>query len=388
MITVENFYWVLYHTLLKPTNIDCRYYYPFGTTQNLSKFEFNRHLNKDNKRRDCPYVLFHFDQEPIYLESDHAIYRGSNSNYLKTARILANSEYSFLKKKVCQKHQLLDWYFFYHGFAALDWYRDMAYIDHDPGFTHTFLSYNHLVRHRRAYRMALTARLVERDLIHKGLVSFHSSWQNCLEEMADEHSLLSNKDRLLITNHLGKMKLPMHVDNDQVNGTFSARLGPNEHWWRRKALFHVVNETVFFDQKLHLTEKIFQPVVMSRPFILVAAPGNLDLFRKYGFRTFSHWIDESYDQIVDNDQRLDAITQVLTKINQMPRAHLEQIFADMQSTLEYNKRHFFGKFRRIIVDEMVDNFDTCVRIWNNGRVDGRNITSHPDLKLAREILLR
>lgn len=385
MITVENFYWVLFNVLLKPCELGCRYFYPFGTTDNLSIFEFEPlRAGMQNEH----HSLFHFDQEPIYPESEKDIYRGTISNHFKTARLLANSEISDLKKTICKDYSLLDWYYFYHGFAALNWYQDTQYININTPFTHTFLSLNHLVRHKRSYRMSLTARLMQRDLARAGLISFFGTQQDCHDEIADPYTHLSTVSQQLIEHHLIPSRLPSHIDMTAINGDFSARMGWPEYHMRQKALWHVVNETIFYDQKVHLTEKVFQPIVTGRPFILVSAPGNLRYLRRYGFQTFDRWIDESYDDIQDADQRLDAVVHVLDGLVHQPRAALDAMFADMLSVLEHNKRHFFGAFRRMIVDEMVDNFDTCVRIWNNGRVDGRNITPHPDLGLAREILLR
>jgi hypothetical protein len=43
----------------------------------------------------------------------------------------------------------------------------------------------------------------------------------------------------------------------------------------------------------------------------------------------------------------------------------------MQQVLQHNYHHFFGEFRNIITKELVTNFEKCVRIHNNGRVDQR-----------------
>ena len=67
---------------------------------------------------------------------------------------------------------------------------------------------------------------------------------------------------------------------------------------------------------------------------------------------------------------------------------LRDIQQDMQSVLVHNKQHFFGAFRDIIVAELVDNFDHCVRRWNNGRVDDREVPLHRDLESVKQILLR
>lgn len=364
-------------------HLDCRYFYPFGTFDHTSEFEFGPYTRKQNS-----HVLFYFDQEPIYDDSGYALNSGTNTNYLKTARILANSEISPLKKYFCRQFSLLDWYFFYHGFACLDWYQDTAYLDHDLGFSHAFLSFNHLVRDKRAYRMALTARLAERDLLGAGLVSFHGNQEDCRNEIENEHTQLTNHDRHLVQTYLMRQQLPRVADHQRVDGTFSARMGHQEYAWRQRGLFHVVNETIFYDEKLHLTEKIFQPIVCGRPFILAAAPGNLAYLQRYGFQTFSAWIDEGYDTIQDPNQRLDAIANVIDGIANLPPASLRRMWQDMRGVLDHNKRHFFTGFRQMIVDEMVDNLDTCRAIWNNGRVDGRELPRHPDLAHAKRILLR
>ena len=151
---------------------------------------------------------------------------------------------------------------------------------------------------------------------------------------------------------------------------------------------HVVNETVFYEPKLHLTEKIFKPIVAERPFVLVAAPGNLAYLRRYGFRTFDQWIDESYDDIMDPDERLDAVCREIERLCSLSIRQLRDLHRDMLPVLQHNKRHFYGEFRQIIAHELVDNFDHCICVWNNGRVDGRHLPRQPELARVKQILSR
>ena len=66
---------------------------------------------------------------------------------------------------------------------------------------------------------------------------------------------------------------------------------------------------------------------------------------------------------------------------------LHDMLNDMHDTLIYNKQHFFTNFKKIIIDELVDNFDTCVRIWNNGRVDpDRRILCNIDMGKIKNVL--
>jgi hypothetical protein len=387
MISVENFYWILYENLLKPLEIDAWYYYPWGTQNYLSVHEFRSlyrklHLN---------HVLFHHDQEPIWTDSLGKEYDEryevvwSNSKFVK---FFANSEKSDIKKQICDQRHMLDWYFFYHGFASLNWYRDSRYVHQDHDIHHAFVSFNHIIAHHRSYRISLLARLIYHDVIDRGQISWHNDLQKTLNEIENPFNFLSERSRSLCRDTLIRCKdLPWKLDDVSSSGNLSAYFGNKQYQIWQHSLLHVVNETVFYQPKLHLTEKIFKPIVAQRPFILVAAPGNLQYLKSYGFKTFDTWIDESYDDIQDPDQRLDLIAQEITRFSRMSLHQLRQVYQEMRSILEYNKAHFFGEFRHIIVNELVDNFDQCIRIWNNGRMDGRELPLSHDLEKVKKMLL-
>jgi hypothetical protein len=309
MFSIENFYWILFQNLLKPLDFDCWYYHPFGTKNILCRSnEFKLEQAKQEH-----HVLFYFDQEPIWTDDFGMPYNSHPAVWSKKlVKIMANSEHSQIKKTICQQRDMLDWYFFYHGFAALDWFRDGQYIVEHTDFDQVFVSFNHQIRDRRCYRMALTARLLEKNLEKFGLISFHGDQTDCQEECDSPYSLLSRRDKDLVINHMIKSPgiASLLSDKASVNSEFSAHYGVHEHKLWQKCFVHVVNETVFYDEKLHLTEKIFKPIVCSRPFILVSAPGNLKYLKSYGFKTFDTWIDESYDQIIDPSLRLDMIASV------------------------------------------------------------------------------
>ena len=385
VISVENFYWALYEHMLGPSRIDCWYYFPFGTTQNLSTVGPFQDVFKPH------HVLFHFDQEPLWQNNlGHAYEINSmTAHSTKILKILANSEHSEIKKRLCHERAMVDWYFFYHGFAAHDWFRDAQYLGDCIKPNKVFVSLNHLTQHTRNYRLALSARLMAKGLDNHGSISLHATRNQCQHEISRPDNNLTNTSRYLINQQLieKSMPLPRILDRHKVDGSFSARFGREEYHLWQKSFLHVVNETVFYDKKLHLTEKIFKPIVSMRPFILVAAPGNLRYLKSYGFRTFDRWIDETYDSIEDNDSRLDAITDQIQILCSMHPHALHDMLNDMHDTLIYNKQHFFTNFKKIIIDELVDNFDTCVRIWNNGRIDpDRRILCNIDMGKIKNVL--
>ena len=110
------------------------------------------------------------------------------------------------------------------------------------------------------------------------------------------------------------------------------------------SFLHVVTETLFTEEKHHLTEKIFKPIVLQQPFVLIAPRGCLAYLKSYGFRTFDRWWDESYDQIRDNNQRLQSIANIVNNIAEMDWEDLYRMRTEMTEVLEHNRKLFYGRF--------------------------------------------
>jgi hypothetical protein len=73
----------------------------------------------------------------------------------------------------------------------------------------------------------------------------------------------------------------------------------------------------------------------------------------------------------------------------MSDSELRLMHQEMQSVLEHNFNHLWTTFRHRIVNELVDNFELSVRLWNNGRVDGKELPlQNIDLARVKQILLR
>jgi hypothetical protein len=94
--------------------------------------------------------------------------------------------------------------------------------------------------------------------------------------------------------------------------------------------------------------------------MLAAGPGSLALLRKYGFQTFSPYINETYDTIQDNDLRLDHILEEMKRIQQLPDYEKFQLINQCNLIAEFNKKHFFSTdFFNHIVKELQDNVTTA-----------------------------
>jgi hypothetical protein len=102
---------------------------------------------------------------------------------------------------------------------------------------------------------------------------------------------------------------------------------------------HIVSETYFRNlhtNHLHFSEKIFKPIWYLQPFVLFGKCGSLYHFTQFGYRTFSHWIDETYDQIEDDTERFHAAIRASKNFYLQPVDRLNDIMIEMLPTLQHN----------------------------------------------------
>jgi hypothetical protein len=107
--------------------------------------------------------------------------------------------------------------------------------------------------------------------------------------------------------------------------------------------FSVVTETVFAYPYSFRTEKIWKPVLMGHPWIVLANTGFVRDMRNLGFRSFAGLIDESYDQIENNQQRLD---RVVHEIQHLCSQDLDEFARACQDICVHNRQHAQELYRR------------------------------------------
>ena len=156
--------------------------------------------------------------------------------------------------------------------------------------------------------------------------------------------------------------LPQNTHNSNSSADY------NGHDYQ-SSLIEVVLETLFDDQRQHLTEKTLRPIACKQPFILAAPPGSLQYLRDYGFKTFSGLIDETYDTIQDSAERLQAIVQEMQRISSLSALQKQELMESMRPIVEYNQQWFFSdQFFKQLIDEFKQNIDNGVATVKSGSV--------------------
>jgi hypothetical protein len=158
-------------------------------------------------------------------------------------------------------------------------------------------------------------------------------------------------------NDIKELRIDTPIDKQIHNQSFS--IGPILE--SIESFVHVVTETCFWEEKKHLTEKIFKPIVLKQPFILLGCANNLAYLKEYGFKTFDQWWDESYDLCQDPIQRINQVVHILETLCQMSNDELTNMLYQMEEVLEYNYNRFYSKeFVQDIWSELETNLQSAI----------------------------
>jgi len=127
------------------------------------------------------------------------------------------------------------------------------------------------------------------------------------------------------------------------------------------SFMQIVLETTFTEgiekdnPTIFLTEKTYKPIFYKQPFILISEPYSLKYLRSLGYKTFGSFIDESYDEIENPQQRMKHITNEILKINNMSLKQLEVIRNEIRDIVEHNYNVFMSRPSEKILVKHIEN---------------------------------
>jgi hypothetical protein len=124
--------------------------------------------------------------------------------------------------------------------------------------------------------------------------------------------------------------------------------------------FSIVTETVFEYPHSFRTEKIWKPIAIGHPFIAVANQGFYKDLHNLGFRTFGNLIDESFDTIDNNQDRLTRVAQVIHDVCQQD---LASFIRECYNVCKYNQQHL-AEMRLQVRQEFPERFFQFIKQYH------------------------
>tara|TARA_R100000322_G_scaffold108425_1_gene69172 strand:- start:245 stop:892 length:648 start_codon:yes stop_codon:yes gene_type:complete len=111
----------------------------------------------------------------------------------------------------------------------------------------------------------------------------------------------------------------------------------------QNAYFQIATESVYSNNDtMYLSEKVFKPMMYGLPFIYVGARHSLQMLKELGFRTFDKFIDESYDDVKDNYDRLESIAKEVDRLCGLSLEELHDLYHDNFDIIEHNYNHLLN----------------------------------------------
>jgi hypothetical protein len=282
--------------------------------------------------------------------------------------LLLHSELNSLEIENYTQYGAVPVYYFSHALISRDWFR---YAEVDPLITKKNIKKDFLIYQRawsgsREYRLKFAELLIKENLLDNCITSFNPTNENNLHYV--NHCYKNNNFKTQLTD------IENHFLLNDTQSHASADYNVDDY---NNTRFEIVLETLFDDQRWHLTEKIFRPIACGQPFILASTPGALEYLKNYGFNTFGNYIDESYDTVTDPVERLKKILDVMKHISNLSVDEKDELSNNLKDITEYNRKLFFSQeFYQTIVNEYLNNIKSgldkikmhkgaCMKWWNN-----------------------
>jgi hypothetical protein len=353
-VNFNNWYRLIFDNLFKQLDFDMHY------VRDIVVDPPYYHLsNTDTTVANPKHSIWFFDQEPLHTEAIRHVESADKWYFCPGTKLFVTSEISPTVDRYTQGMNATSIYYFFHAIAANEWYHQYRW-DRPvyTGHKHLFISYNNLVNPFRAHRIDLLCRLYDKNLITQGLMSYKvPDKPGEIDRSVLRNPWYTAESIDIFKKQRDKLDTALMIDTDNVEGFLSATIDLANC---RDSFVQVVTETEYFKDKLHLTEKIFKPIVAGQPFLLLAGVGNLAYLRRYGFKTFGDYWDESYDLETDPGRRVAAVVNILEQLAGMSYAQQVAMRRDMQPIVEHNFNQLFFNVRQVVVDELLTNTMTAL----------------------------
>ena len=336
------------------------YHDPFGSSDPDSLCN-NRSLNDAEKN-----FIYFFDQEPLILDLHQATFDSVDQRNLvsgdsrKPGIIVVSETASDNIDYICKQRNLQPFYYFFHGWAALDWYRgyDRTFLITpwtERKIRRTFFSANRIIGGLRQHRVLM--------LYHFSRLGLLDNWISAsavcpVENMPIGEIAAHYQDRYPdIVDVINTLDLPRLFPGEDVPRMSSCWL--DQFDLCAESLVYHVTETVYTGRRLQLTEKSFKPIALGMPFVLSATAGSLAYLRSYGFQTFSEFWDESYDLETDDHVRAEKVAAVLKQLDDLSDHEKQELFQACWPVIEHNWNWFYqGGFESVLWTELTAMLDS------------------------------
>ena len=211
-----------------------------------------------------------------------------------------------------------------------------------------FISLN---RKPRTLRINFVESLYENNLQNLFYLS-HPKLKNIPEKQLDTD--LCNFDMVFLSTKITKHNIDT-IDYGLNKEDFFNSIN-NELF--EKSFWNVVTESYieYESDIIFVTEKTFKCLYAKMPFLIYGSPGTLRVLKSLGYRTFSDYIDESYDLELNDVKRLNKIIHEIKKLSFLDNDEFIKMYSDIEHILDWNQKLFLKRFENQEIGKKLVDF--------------------------------
>jgi len=114
------------------------------------------------------------------------------------------------------------------------------------------------------------------------------------------------------------------------------RAGEYTRSFYKNTFCSLTSETLVSSDVLFFSEKTFKPIYNLQPFLFLGNPFSLKKLKEFGYKTFSNWWDESYDEEIDYLKRIKKISKLMVEISMWSEEKCYNVTQEMEEVLVHN----------------------------------------------------
>ena len=208
-------------------------------------------------------------------------------------------------------------------------------------------------RMARPHRILLAARMFENGLVDKSYFSFEGDEDTRWLTYVLTSPQISLKIKQQFAKHKDEFPIRLNITEQRHN---PVNFIEDDIKYHTDSYFSLITETIFHktDSKyrnpmleylddIFITEKTYRAILFKHPFVIAGVPGSIKALQVRGFKTFSPWIDESYDSIEDDDARLDAVVEEVERLCNLTDEQWIEWQNGIKEIVEHNFKFMFSQ---------------------------------------------
>jgi len=215
-------------------------------------------------------------------------------------------------------------------------------------------SYNALQKRPRAHRIWFYKNLVDAGILPHGIISMNAF--NGQKSYYEHRYLTEDESKKL---NAGLPILPPGEKIEDVNEFEDIDSGKFQFMFSEHIMLDtwmsVISESSFseWEHACFISEKSFKPIACHHPFIIFGNKHSLRYLRELGYKTFSPFIDETYDEL-NTWERLEAIIFAIKKVINIPIDQKLEWYKGMEEILKHNYQTLIRNSQTNVPNSMID----------------------------------